>query len=95
MTQQAAKELLDGSLPVLAEQLSSSIPNHSFAWQGDVLNFSFRARGFDIKGTLEITDTDAVLEVNLPFAARLFESTIRSKFERGLDAFLGGLPNSR
>ena len=85
--------MVEGLLPALTEQFGGSVSNPSSTWQGDVLSFSFRARGFDIKGTLEITDTDAVLDVTLPFAARLFEGSIRSSVERELDQFLSGLSN--
>ena len=56
-----------------------------------------RAKGFGIKGTLKVTNTDLVLDVKLPFAARLFEGAIRSNAERAIDEYLrdpgsSGLP---
>lgn len=51
-------------------------------WRGDTLNFSFKAKGISGKGTLEITDSDVIIDGKLPLIAKPFESRIRSTIER-------------
>ena len=59
-------------------------------WSGNNANFSFKAMGFDVAGTLEVDDREVRIESNLPFAAMPFksmiESTIRQKAEELLKA---------
>ena len=51
-------------------------------WQGDTLHFGFKAKGIHGRGTLEITDTDVIVDGKLPLIAKPFESRIRSTVER-------------
>lgn len=90
MTREAAKEMADGLLPVMLQEYGSSISDPKNTWRGHTMDFSFKARGFEIKGKLEVTDTGVVLDVRLPLAARLFEGTIRASIERELDRILSG-----
>ena len=88
MTKQAAKDKLEGTLPALIARFGDSVSDFEHAWQGNSATFSFRARGFDVQGSLKITDSDVVVDMKLPFVARLFESTIRSNVELELDTTL-------
>ena len=88
MTKQAAKSKVQGLLPKLIEQYGQRLSDPVHEWHGDTMRFSFGALGFTIKGTLDVTDSDAVLDLDLPFAAKLFEGTVRSSVERELDQML-------
>jgi len=52
-------------------------------WSGNNGEFSFKAMGFDISGTVEVDNREVRIQSNLPFAAMMFksriESTIREK----------------
>jgi hypothetical protein len=54
-------------------------------WTGNNGEFSFKAMGFDISGTVEVDQKEVRIHSNLPFAAMMFksriESTIREKAE--------------
>jgi hypothetical protein len=89
MDKQAAKDTLDGLIPGLIQQYGDRLSKPSAVWGGDVLDFSFEARGFAIKGTLRVTDDEVILDARLPLLARPFEGTIRSAVERELDRILG------
>ena len=89
MDKQAAKDTLDALLPRLVQQYGDMLSKPSAAWSGDVLDFSFDARGFGIKGTLKITDDQVILDARLPLLARPFEGTIGSAVECELDRVLG------
>ena len=45
-------------------------------WNGDTGIFSFRAKGFDISGTLTVTDSMVELRGKIPFAVSLFKGKI-------------------
>ena len=53
-----------------------------------MFEFSFVARGFSIKGTLEVNDSQLILDAKLPFLAKPFEGMIRSRIEQELDHIL-------
>ena len=89
MTRQEARDAVDTLLPTLMQRHRDSVSDARSSWRSDVLSFSFKARGFDIKGSLEVTDTRVILDARLPFLARPFEGAIRSNVERELDRILG------
>ena len=93
MTRQAARDKLEGALPALIDRFGDSVSELKHTWQGDAARFSFQARGFNVKGTLLVTDTEVAIDVKLPFAPRLFEGTIRSSAEQGLDRILNSETN--
>jgi hypothetical protein len=90
MTRQGAKETAGSLFPALVERHKDEISNPTFVWRGDVMEFSFQALALNIKGTLQVTDTEIVLDVALPSVARLFEGTIRTNIERELDRITRG-----
>ena len=90
-TKKALKDLVEGLIPTVMERFGESVTNAKHAWRGDDMEFSFRARGFNIKGTLHVTDAQVNLDLRLPFAAKLFESKIKPAVERELDKVLDGL----
>src|SRR5688572_4550767 len=51
-------------------------------WTGDVMTFAFRAKGISGKGTLELTDTEIIIDGKLPLIAKPFESRIKSTVEK-------------
>jgi hypothetical protein len=51
-------------------------------WAGDTLNFDINLQGKDIAGTLEVTDTEYVLDAKLPLLWRMFEGKIEREIEK-------------
>jgi hypothetical protein len=51
-------------------------------WEGDRLVFSGTAKGFKVNGSVEITDSEVILDGKLPLIAKPFESRIKSTIER-------------
>ena len=88
MARQGAKDTVDALLPNLIQRHGDSMSNPKGAWSGDVFEFSFVARGFSIKGTLEVNDSQLILDAKLPFLAKPFEGMIRSRIEQELDHIL-------
>ena len=83
-----AKEKIESILPQLLQEFGPDVSNLSRSWSGDVMAFSFRARGFAIKGKLAVTDTEVVVDVAVPLLARPFEGRLRSGVEQRLAEYL-------
>jgi hypothetical protein len=77
-----ARRKVDARLQQLLGQYGSYLSNVDQRWDGDTLVFSGSARGFKANGTVEVTDTDVIIDGKLPLIAKPFESRIRSTLER-------------
>lgn len=51
-------------------------------WEGDRLVFSGTAKGFKANGSVEVTDSEVILDGKLPLIAKPFESRIKSTIEQ-------------
>jgi hypothetical protein len=69
---QRIKQLLGN----LKEEQKDNITNLKENWTEDKGNFSFSMKGFDLEGTIEVTDTNVALHSELPFAVSFFKGTI-------------------
>ena len=81
-TRDNAKKIVEQRLEELQRQYGHYASDLEKKWNGDHLDFSFKAKGFTGKGTLEITDTDVIVDGKLPLIAKPFEPRIRSSVER-------------
>lgn len=59
------------------------------SWDGDRLSFSVKARDMSGSGSLEITDSEVIVDGKLPLMARPFEPRIKSTIEREAEAMFG------
>jgi putative polyhydroxyalkanoic acid system protein len=76
-TRAAARLRVDARLADLLGQFGDRAEDLSHEWRWDTLHFRGKARGLAVEGTIEITDSEVVLESRLPLIARPFESRIR------------------
>ena len=81
-TRDKARKIVELKLKALESQYGHYANDLDHQWQGDTLHFSFKAKGFTGKGTLEITESNAIIDGKLPLIAKPFESRIRSTVER-------------
>src|SRR5881227_2390470 len=77
-----ARRKVDARLQQLLAQYSSYLNGVDQRWEGDRLVFSGSARGFKANGTVEITDSEVIVDGKLPLIAKPFESRIKSTIER-------------
>ncbi len=84
MTADTARGEVERALPGLLQEFGSDVSDISHTWNGNFMNFSFRARGWSIKGKIQVTESEVLIDVNLPILARPFEGRIRSATERKL-----------
>lgn len=88
-SKRSARETVEGQLPGLVARFGQSVSDPTYRWQGDTLEFAFRAVGADLTGTLEVTDTELLLDVNVPFRFMLFEGKIKSEAQAWCDQIFG------
>jgi len=77
-----ARRKVDARLQQLLAQYGHYLSDVDQRWDGDTLTFSGSARGFKAHGTIEVTDSDVIVDGKLPLIARPFESRIRGTVER-------------
>jgi putative polyhydroxyalkanoate system protein len=81
-TREEARRKIEERLGNLERQYGHYATDIDKSWDGDRLNFSVKARGMSGSGSLEITDTEVIVDGKLPLMARPFESRIKSTIER-------------
>ena len=88
MTKEAAKSKVDADFPKLMSGFDETVSDVTCSWQDDLMAFSFHARGFDFKGTLNVTDTELAIDLDIPLMLRAFQGLVQERMEEGLDEFL-------
>jgi hypothetical protein len=78
----AARRKIDETIESMQQQHGHMASDIEKSWNGDTLTFSLRARGLAVKGTLEVTDTELILDGKLPLMAKPFEPRIRASVEQ-------------
>lgn len=81
-TRAEAKRKIEERLGNLETQYGHYATDIDKQWDGDRLTFSVKARGMSGSGSLEITDSEVIVDGKLPLMARPFESRIKSTIER-------------
>jgi hypothetical protein len=83
---QNARRIVESRLDQLLSQFGDRADDVQHQWIGDTLTFKGKARGFTVEGTVEITESDVIIDGKLPLLARPFESRIRQTVEREAEA---------
>ena len=81
-TKANARSIVDQKLTQLLSQFGDKAEETKHEWVGDTLHFKGKARGFTVSGTVEITETEVVIDGKLPLLAKPFEPRIRQTVER-------------
>lgn len=81
-TKAEAKQKVEKRLDDLQRQYGHYASDIQKNWNGDRLDFEVKARGFTGKGTVEITDSEVIIDGKLPLIARPFEPRIKSTLEQ-------------
>jgi putative polyhydroxyalkanoate system protein len=81
-TKENARRIVERRMAELERQYGQYASDVDKTWNGDRLDFGFKAKGFSGKGTVEITDSEVIIDGKLPLLAKPFEPRIRSTIER-------------
>lgn len=89
-TKEEAYKKIDGLLEELKNKYGEMVQNPSKSWNSehDRMDFSFRARGFNITGNIQLQGMAVVLEGKLPLLARPFKGEIESRIREKLEEIL-------
>jgi hypothetical protein len=77
-----ARAQVELRLGELLGQFSHHADDLHHEWDGDTLRFKGKARGLTVQGSVEITDTEMIIEGKLPLMARPFEGRIKQTVEQ-------------
>ena len=80
-TKARAKKIVEQRLKNLEREHGSKADDFDYEWHGHTLHLNAKAKGFSLKGTVEITDTDVIVDGKLPLLAKPFEKKIRHTVE--------------
>jgi len=81
-TKENARRIVEKRLDDLQTQYGSFASDIDKNWNGDTLSFEVKARGFTGKGTLQVTDSEVILDGKLPLLAKPFEPRIKAAVEQ-------------
>ena len=77
---------MDDKLAEMLAQFGDSVSDASHRWQGDTMEFAFRAGGrVSFHGTLAVSDSDLRLDLPFPFLAKGFEPRALDEVNKWLD----------
>ena len=76
-TKDKAREIVERKINQLLASYGAHADQAEHEWRGDTLYFKGKARGFNVEGTVEITDAAVILDGKLPLLAKPFEGRIR------------------
>ena len=80
-TKEEARKKIAQRLGQLLGQYGHYLSESQTNWCGDRLDFSGKAKGFSASGSVEITETEVILDGKLPLIARPFEPRIKHTIE--------------
>jgi len=72
-------------IPTLMREYSKKISNASGYWEEGLMQFGFRSGDLEVRGKLEVGDTEVLLDVVIPLPLRPIQDQIRSKLEELFD----------
>ena len=79
---ETARKKINERLAMLFAQYGHYLSDSQHQWNGDRLDFSGSAKGFKVNGTVEVTDTEVIIDGKLPLMAKPFEPRVKSAIEK-------------
>ena len=86
---ETARRKVEARLHQLLAQYKHYLSDSEHRWEGDRLVFTGSAKGFKANGTVEVTDSEVIIDGKLPLIARPFEPRIKSTNEEPAVDFHG------
>ena len=85
-TKTAAKQRVKDALEQARPHMKDQVVINEEKWEGDTFHFAVKLQGKDVTGTLEVTETNFVLDAKLPLMWRLFEGRIEKEIAKQVQA---------
>lgn len=77
-----ARRIVEDRAGTLMQKIAPHAQNVEQEWIGDTFHFRGKALGLQVKGIVEVTATDVIVETDLPLLAKPMEPRIRETVER-------------
>ena len=85
-TKQSARARVEQRLGQLLSQFGGHAEDMEHEWFADTLRFKGKAKGLKVEGTVEVTDSEVIIDAKLPLIAMAFEGRIRETVQREADS---------
>lgn len=85
-TKTEAKQRVKDALEEARPHMHGQVEIIEEKWEGDTFHFSVNLQGKEVTGTLEVTETDFILDAKLPLLWRMFEGRIEKEIRKQVDA---------
>jgi putative polyhydroxyalkanoate system protein len=79
---ETARKKINERIAHLFSQYGHFLSESEHKWEGDRLQFAGSAKGFKTNGTIEVTDTEVIIDGKLPLMAKPFEPRVKSAIEK-------------
>jgi putative polyhydroxyalkanoate system protein len=79
---ETARRKINERIAALFGQYAHYLSDSEHRWEGDRLTFSGSAKGFKVNGTIDVTDTEVIIDGKLPLMAKPFEPRVKSAIEK-------------
>lgn len=79
---ETAKRKINERLGQAMTQYGHYLNDSTHTWSGDLLTFAGSAKGFKVSGTIEVTDTEVIIDGKLPLIAKPFEPRVKHSIEQ-------------
>jgi hypothetical protein len=83
-TRAKARVLVEQKLGALLGQFGQHAQEMEHEWTGDTLRFRGKAKGMKLDGSVDVTDSEVILDMKLPFMALPFEGRIKETAQKEL-----------
>jgi hypothetical protein len=84
-----AKRMINERLAAAMTQHGHYLSDSSHTWEGDRLTFSGSAKGFKVSGSIDVTDSEVIVDGKLPLIARPFEPRVKHAIEQEAESLFG------
>lgn len=85
-TREKARGKVELRLGQLLSQFGGHAEDMEHEWFADTLRFKGKAKGLKVEGTVEVTESDVVIDAKLPLIAMAFEGRIRETLQKEADS---------
>lgn len=79
---ETARQKINERIATLFSQYGHYLSGSEHKWDGDRLVFSGSAKGFKVNGSVEVTDSEVIIDGKLPLMAKPFEPRVKSAIEK-------------
>ena len=86
---ETAKRKINERLGQAMAQYGHYLSDSTHTWDGDRLSFAGSAKGFKASGTIEVTDSEVIIDAKLPLIAKPFEPRVKHTIEREAEGMFG------